>query len=396
MVAEQMMVADLSLAPKVTRDEWRKLVRQAFGPALVMIDLTADPEENAKLVLAEVETQLKKCIEGYGVCEFAFGCTLFGSAAIKPFSIGPVHFESRSDWLDRKRRDGAISAETQHHIKQAWSGEHKRERTLSNESIIDHIIDTIGKCPFVCSVTTNGLAQEAGRDKALTAARLAITTIALLWDNPSKVLNGMNLIFDRKIHSQNTLIFAEGGNLCLNSRLSHKPCGPMVREGEWEDAFANFRDHFCVVGEVLDYMLDTTETATKRPKMMNTLAQALLWFHEGCRETVTLMAIVKFSAALDALACGQKSGGIRRLINARLNIQDSQPIRPNGPTLKQAVEEIYSDGRSRTIHGTSDKLGHDWNGTKDLAEQFACLCLYHCINWVAQNPSSDDPKQLSM
>lgn len=395
MVADQMMTADSSLSSKVTRAEWRALVRQAFGPALAMIDLDVDPAENAKTVLNEIKTVLSKHVTGYGMREFAFGCTLFGNTAIKPFSIGPVRFESRLEWLARKRADGAVSATTRRRVEQAWSGKRLGKRKPSADSICESdILDSIGSCPFVCSVTTTGLAAEGGREKALTAARLAIAAVALLWATPSRALEGMNLLFDRRIHRQKSLSFIPGKIVLAGSRLSHMPHGPWLKNGEWETEFAKHQDHFRVVGEILDYVINATGNVA-RPKMMSALAQALLWFHEGCRETVTLMAIVKYSAALDALACGGKSAGIRRLINARLGIQDSKPIRPNGPTLSQAVDEIYSDGRSRTIHGTNEKFIHDWSGTKGLAEQFARLCLLLCIDWAAQNSSSDDPKQLS-
>jgi hypothetical protein len=172
------------------------------------------------------------------------------------------------------------------------------------------------------------------------------------------------------------------------------PHGPWLETGQWEQVFSERADHFTVVGEVLEYLVSPTGDVA-RPRMMNTLAQALLWFHEGCRETVAPMAIVKFSAALDALACGGKAGGIRRLLSARLGIPESSPIRPDGPTLRQAIKEIYSDGRSRTIHGTNVKLGHDWTSTRDMAEQFVRLCLLLCIDWAASHPSSNDPSQLA-
>ncbi|MGD9614738.1 MAG: hypothetical protein AB7H90_02535 [Alphaproteobacteria bacterium] len=394
-VADQLMTADASLSPKVTRAEWRALVRGTFGPALAMIDLDIDLAKNADTVLIEIRTMLSKHVSGYGVREFAFGCTLFGNGAVQPFSIGPVRFESRLDWLARKSGDGAVSATTHRRIERAWSGKHPKKRKPSIDSICEtDILDTVGSCPFVCSVTITGLAAEAGREKALTAARLAIAAIALLWVIPSRALEGMNLLFDYRTHRQKALSFIPGKIVLAGFRLSHTPHGPWLKNGEWEGEFVKYEEHFRVVGEVLDYVIDVTGN-TARPKMMNTLAQALLWFHEGCREIVTLMAIVKYSAVLDALACGGKSGGIRRLLNARLGIQDNTPIRPNGPTLKQAVEEIYKDGRSRTIHGTNVKLGHDWSETKGLAEHFARLCLLHCIDWAAQNPSLDDPKQLS-
>lgn len=394
-VADQLMSADPSLPPKVTRAEWQAMVREAFGPALAMIDLDVDPTENGDTVLSEIKAVLDKRVTGYGVREFAFGCTLFGNEEVKPFSTGPVRFETRSDWLDRKSSDGGVSATTRRRVKQAWLGMHLKKRKPSVDSICEtDVLESVGSCPFVCSVATSGLAAEAGREKALTAARLAIAAIALLWATPSRALEGMNLLFDRRIHRQKALSFIPGRIVLAGSGFSHMPHGPWLKAGVWETEFARHQDHFRVVGEILDYVTSSTGSVA-RPNMMNALAQALLWFHEACRDVVALMAIVKHSAALDALACGRKAGGIRKLINARLGIQDDQMIRPNGPTLRQAIDQVYSDGRSRTIHGTNLKLGHDWSGTKGLAEQFARLSLLQCIEWAAQNPSSDDPKQLS-
>lgn len=394
-VSDQLMSADPTLAPKFTLVEWKALVRRAFGPALAMIDLDVDPAKNAETVLAEIRMVLGKQVSGQGVREFAFGCTLFGNTAVQPFVIGPVRFESRLDWLARKRHDGAVSAVTSRRVEQAWSGKHLRKRKLSLDSISEtDILDAVCSCAFVCSVATSGLAAEAGREKALTAARLATAAIALLWKTPAQALEGMNLIFDRRLHSQKALTYIPGKVVLAGARLSHMPHGPWMKDGQWESEFSKYSDHFGVAGKLLEYVVDPTGNVP-RPKMMNTLTQALLWFHEGCRETVTLMAIVKYSAALDALARGGKSRGIRRLINARLDIQDNTPIRPNGPNLKQVVEKIYSEGRSRTIHGTHSKLGQDWTRTRGLAEQFARLCLISCIEWAAKNPSSDYPSQLS-
>jgi len=391
----QLMRADPTLARKFTLTEWKALARRAFGPALAMIDLDVDPAKNADTVLTKIRTALGKQVSGHGVLEFAFGCTLFGNAAVQPFIIGPVRYESRLDWLARKRHDGAVSPVTSRRVEQAWSGKRLHKRKPSHDSIGEtDILEAVCSCPFVCSIATSGLAAEAGREKALTAARLATAAIALLWLNPSSVLDGMNLIIDRRLHSQKVLTYIPGKIVLAGWRLSHLPHGPWMENGEWEREFAKYSDHFGVAGKLLEYMVSPTGNVPQL-KMMNTLAQALLWFHEGCRETVTLMAIVKYSAALEALACGGKSDGIRRLINARLGIQDNSPIRPNGPTLKQAIDEIYSDGRSRTVHGTNSKLGHDWTEVRGLAEQFTRLCLIACFEWAAKNPSSDSPSQLS-
>lgn len=393
---------DWNLAAKVTRAEWTGSVRKAFGPALATIDLDRPSDENAEAVLEHVKTVLNEQVNSYRRLEFAFGCTLFDAGAIKPFSIGPVSFECRSDWLARKSDDAVISAATRRRVERAWLGKRLANRKPSTDSKCETgILNAIGECRFVCSVTTTGLAQEAARNRALTAARLAIAAVALLWKTPSQVLKGMNLVYDSPGHLQQWLTFVPGEKIAFASlRWSHQPHGPSLQDAEWDKLFDEYKDHFRVVGEILDYFLHPTgkvarPTGKVRPKMMNRLAQALIWFHEASRESVTLIAIVKYAAALDALACGKGHGGICRLINARLGIQNDKTILKNGLTLEQAVDEIYRYGRSRTIHGTNEKLGHDWSVTKGLAEQFARGCLVKSIEWAAQNSTSDDPEQLA-
>ncbi|MCC0015573.1 MAG: hypothetical protein H6878_04620 [Rhodobiaceae bacterium] len=394
-VADKLLSEDPSLSSKVMLAEWRKTVRASFGPPLAMIDLDEPIDQNATQVLEEVRSGVTKHIGQYGTRENAFGCTLFGNSAVKPFAIGPVRFEPRADWLERKCSEGSVSKTTRRRVEQTWSGKKLQKRKTSTDSIIEQdIIDAIGTCPFVCSIVTVGLAPDAARERALTTARLALAAIALLWSTPSRALEGMNLLYDRRMNRQRALTFGPGKIVLAGSSMSHMPHGPWLKDGEWETQFAQNSSFFGGVAEVLDYVIDP-ERGQCRPDMLNTLAQALLWFHEGCRESVTLMGIVKFTATLDALACGGKSGGIKRLISARLGLPETEPIRPNGPTMKAAVDQIYSEGRSRTIHGTNTKLGHDWSGTKSLSEQFARLCLLACIDWAAANPTSNDPKQLS-
>ena len=395
MVARRLMDDDPSVKSKYTRSEWVAAVRRAFGPALAGIDLDHAVHSNAKIVLAKVLSTIGKQSSIEGAREYAFGCTLFSHADASPFNIGAVRFEARLDWLERILTTKAITKITARRLKLAWQGRPLRKRKPSLQSIHEkQIIQSIGTSPYVCSIVTEGLAAEAGKEKALMAARFALTAIALLWQTPSKALNGFNLLFDGSPRALNTLTFVPGGTMLSGSSRSHMPHGPWIKPEDWTNKFVSRSDYFTVVGEIIEYFLSATGKVA-RPKLMNTLAQAILWFHEGCRESVSTMAIVKFSASMDALSLGRKAAGIRKLINARLGINDESIINKNGPTLKQAIDGIYSDGRSRTIHGTNDKLRDDWTGTRELAEQLARSCLLSCMHWAAENRSTDDPSRLA-
>lgn len=394
-VSKMLMDQDPAIKLKFSLPEWQALVRKEFGPVLVSIDLDSAISENVSAVLSGLKAALPKSTDTGGTREIAFGCTLFSSAEVKPFDIGPVRFESRLDWLSRKYGEKGFSAIAHRRIKRAWGGEKLPKRKPSFDSIIENdVLDAIGTCAYVCSVKTENLAAEAAREKALTAARLATTAIALAWQVPSKTLEGINLNYDRRPHRRKVLTYVPGQKVLAGSSWSHPPFGPSITAGDWETELKDRADLFTVVAEILDFVISPTG-AVKRPKMMRALAHAMLWFHEGCRETVTHMAVVNFAASLDALANGGKEGGIRRLLNARIGLQDDKPIRKNGPSLKQAVERVYGKGRSRTIHGNNDELGNDWSDVRSLAEQLAKLALVYCMHWVAQNPTCDDPKQLS-
>ncbi|WP_414900424.1 hypothetical protein [Rhizobium cremeum] len=393
-VADELLSLDPSLQPRFTRAEWRAMVRKSFGPALAQIDLDDDISANADQVLAKVKETLKRDVDHHATREYVFGCTLFGNSDVKPFSIGPVKFEDRETWLHRKAEEGDISATTQRRVRDSWAGKRLGKRRPSKDSMDEaDVLQAFAESTFASSIRTVGLGSEAGRDKALTAARLAITGIALLWQTPSKALHGMNLLYDRSPRRQKTISFVPGKAVLSGSSWSHMPHGPRLKSGEWEQKLQERRDHFQAIGEALEYVVSPSGDVS-RPRVMNTLVQALLWFHEGCRETVALMAIVKFSSSLDALASGGKARGIREVITARVGITDDKALWVDGPTMKQAVDEIYSEGRSRTVHGTNMKIGHDWTSTRSLAEQLARLCLIMCIDWAAANTSSDDPLQM--
>jgi hypothetical protein len=393
-VSRSLFNEDAKLKSQYSKSEWGSEVRRALGASLVTIDLDHDSAASAKATLVSVRAMLTQRLASIDPRDFVFGCTLFGNE-VAPFAIGPVTFEARQKWLERYEASGSIDAVMARRIGRVWRGHKlaKRKKNLDNLREAD-LFDVIGTCPYVCTVAAAGLAPEAAKEKALTAARLALTSIALLWQTPSKTLNGMNLLYDQGVTGKKTLAFIPGKISLAGWQLAYLPYGGTFKPNEWEAMFQKYAAHFKTAGEVIFFLLSPTGQSN-RPKIANALAQALLWFHQGCRENVSLMASVNFAAAMDALASGGKSGGIKRLIKARLGINEADPIRADSMTLKQAVDEIYSDARSRTIHGTNDKLGHDWSETKGIAEQLAAICIRACIAWAASDNGPDRPTRMS-
>jgi hypothetical protein len=392
LVADSLMDSDPLLKRRYKQIDWRSDVRRAFGPALANIDLDADDSHNAKAVIDHVNASLNQLLIPNKRKEHAFACTLFADPLIKKFTIGPVTFEARMDWLIRQLENRCVSTTSKRRIERTWHGRKLAKRKVSFDSISEtSILEAVGGCPYICSVATKGLAVGAGLEKSLMAAHLATTAIALIWQTPSKALRGINLLYDGPLYAKRTITLVPGQRSIGGVSHSHDPFGPTMRPEKWAEILIDKAEFFTLVGEVLDYVVSPTDSVN-RPKMMSTLHHSLLWFHEGCREPLPHIAVVKFAASLDALACGKKSAGIRQMISARLGIGDSSPINARGgPKLKTVIDRIYGRGRSRMIHGNSEELAHDLSSTAAISEEFARLCLMTCIRWAANNPNSDDP-----
>ena len=420
--AYKMMKHETSLESRFSAKDLTHMVRKAFGPALVKIDLDQDADQNAALVLSDVEESVAKDIDWTlknGKLEYAFGCTLFSYEDIAPFDIGPVCFEPRRIWLDRKASDGRwvsvgpdgrikrfpekiadgpISKVTHRRITQLWQGKKLKKRKASSDAHDEKfILEAIGDCQYVCSISVPGFGVDAGRHKAMISARLALATVSLLWETPSEALKGISLLADRKHQYGTTLSFTPDGLMLANRSGSKRLHAPWVNKDKLEESINRFSDCFAISGEAIKAYLDPVD-GSERPVLMNAIAHALLWFFEGCREMVDQISIVKFAAAMEVLTGRISKKGsqkaIRSLIESCFGISESKVITRDGKTMKEVVEHIYKMGRTRMIHGENEALGNDWSIERASAEKLARYSLVIYMGRVSENPSFDNPKQL--
>ncbi|MBT9287819.1 hypothetical protein KL771_00010 [Hyphomicrobiaceae bacterium 22] len=385
---------DTAATRQFSNAEWRALVRKSLGPPLASIDL--DDPLAVDIVRKELRRALDQARSKNGNQEYAVGCTLFESKDdIDPIRVGPVVIEARHQWLDRMVAEQKIGKVMAKRIRRKWAGGKLAKRKNAVDQIREKdVLAIVGACPFVCSVKTRGLPPESGKHKAIIAARMALAVVALAWDKPSSALDGFRLLIDRNLRQLRILTFEPGKITLAGSKLSHLPSGYTFKPGEWQVQAKRLAPLFAAAGEVLDFVTHATGQVS-RPALNNVLMQALLWFHEACREAVDAMAVVKFVAVLDGLACGNGESEIRALLTARVGWSENDSIYKNGGlTMKQAVARLYGEGRSRTVHGTSERLSQDWSEMRGLAEALSRLALLGCLNWFEKNASGDDPAQL--
>lgn len=377
-------------------EELTKLAGQAFGRILHTVDLDQADDDLIGPLKEDVDRLLTEWIDQHHrAIDLTLGCHLLKGEDAYPTRVGPVIFETREQWRQRSIDAGRLSATTARRLGAHWSGKPLAKRKPSHDEHAERAVrDAVGDCPIVCTVETNGLSGKYVQEKGLLAARIAMMAVALMWDRPSEGLRWMHLHYDRRVFHRHTVLFAEGRHVGSNSEISQLP------GGRWTDAdlikrLKSFQWLFDQVGDALFSYVQPTRTVA-RPTLMNALFLSLWWFHEACREPLDQIATTKFAASMDALVVGQSGDAIIRFIGARLGHKPSDPIMKDGRTTKEAITKIYSDGRSRLIHGNSSDFAHDWLETRQTAEAIGRWCLVAACDWLSENTGTDDLAALSL
>ena len=392
-VAEWMLTQRPNVRDKYNLKEWQAAVRAAFGPALLRINPNDSSCEGARILKKFIEKNIDEHIASHGIHYRSIGCSLFSDSLDTSFTIGPVIFEPKTAWLERALKDNHISKISHRRINHFLSGHTIRKRKTSMDSIQEEsILDVLKKAQMVCTVTINGLAPEAAQKRSIIAARLALTSMSLLWETPSRVLKSMRLTVDYAPHIIQTIPFTLGSRMIGGRRLVGMPHGPKMTEDDWRNITNDAKGFFDLAGKMIACWTSTT-AYNKAPPVLRCLSQALYYFWDACQDENDLMSIVKFTAALESLVPGKKANGIRKLANARLGIKDNELIMRN-KTLAQLVNFIYSKGRSRTLHGTNPGVLYDWSDARVTSEIFTRYCIVSSMDFLEQNPTVSDSECL--
>lgn len=380
----------------ISGSDWSSLVRNVIGPILGAIDLDDPIGASADEALARLNEELNRTDWNFDKRTFLFGCSLVDHHAIPSFTVGPITIRRRNTWLDHALDQGRITQVTHRRLTARWSGKKLRPRKLSLENSNERdIIDSVGEAPFVCSVETDGLFGDFAKEKALLAARLTLLGVALMWASPRKALQEINLVYDGPPYLQRYTFYQKRPEMLGGSRWVNSLHGISLFGDAWEPLIAMRSDWWTILAETIRFLLGDPNQV-ERPKLMNSFAHALIWFHEACREPIPMIAITKFMSCLDSLACGRRASGIIALVSARMGVNHDTPIRKDGPSFKITINDLYSQGRSRLLHGNSDRLGRDWENPRGLTEALARICLTQCFHWAAEHATCDDPKQMAV
>lgn len=375
-------------------EEYRKIVRAAFGDPLVRLDLRRDKEELAADLKEAVDVRVSNHFEE-NVRVYAFSCSMFEDGVFEPFSIGPVTFSSRQAWLQLSEQNGLVDAKTAERARQRLAGTDLDALTGAEASYEKSLFDLILEPRRnICSVETKSLGVSTSEKRAVETANLAITVLSLFEPSASRFHRSAFLAYDTSPHLKQVMSFTRDRKVFPGFSRSHYP--PSRLDAKKFSAFLrHHKPELNVAGDALSFGV-LADNHLPRPKVSHAIRTSLNWFRRGCIDNDDRVAVVFLSASLDALSPKGKLAGITELVCQTLGKKPMESLWIGGPQIKTILKAVYDDGRSRLIHGSSDQTNKDWSQLRNYAELIAKWCLLGALIYFAKNPACDELKALSL
>ncbi len=343
--------AHLPHLPKDVEDETTTLVDDAFYKALA-----GDYTDNLNRLADRARPDIYRHIP----------CHLFHSdQAVPAFSVGPVEFRPRADWIDRFvtnpiERDYIMKVETG-----ALHLDDLRQQALAPGAARDlhnawSVLISLRAFHWVATVRMVGHALSQSHRKASIIVGLAIDSIGLRFqveDARHLTKAGRQHLFaEERLATTATGAFVRGSSAQMPG-LGSKP-------GALATKMAAERPFLDAAGRVLETYVQGRQTG-RAPHLVERWANALYWVGEARREESDFMAIVNYGCAADGLSgAGGNAVAMTEFAEAALNPKAQQP--PAGVlSIKDAVTMVYCEGRNKLAHGEMPGL------LEDLAESRA-------------------------
>ena len=410
--------SDLQRSKLLSRTAAEQLALQAFGELLRNSTNTPNIAEGKSILLRIMGQELEGRIRPE---HFYFPARVFDEPGVQTFSVGPVSFCRRADWLDVVEattggpvswKKGAIDRWTPRttRLKRIlWSMAewltsvadwltygvirrcpqsslaYKLYALGATRRYIESVVKAVGDCDWVIDVKVEGRDRSRSSECASVAALVALDSLGLpMPAEAARNLRGpghdLTPQFTYELHQ------IEGQPLSMATSVD------WPRIGGPPGAQANFlskNTHLLIaVGQAITAFVSVTGVGNA-PNLLQRWVEAMYWFGQARREQNDFIALVKFGIALDVLAKGGYARGILELCRALFAKQDTDVIAPEKRTLKQVVEKIYNEGRSRIAHGGSLALLRELPVELGLADSLTAETLASYVVYASQYSGPD-------
>lgn len=314
---------------------------------------------------------------------FYFPVRLFDQEDVPSFSVGPVYFYRRHDWLDVVEK---VTGKTP-----AWKNEVLQHWTTPDDSSplgrnAEDIVKFVGPCEWVATIAIDGRHSSRSSVCASTAVVVAIDALGLSLNQ--ETAKGFRAPGDRVDISMSRSYSQYEGAGGFNTSVSVDVPNLGGRPGAQVQYLHDLRKLHADAGKALQDFIDLTPKDSC-PTLMRRWVEAMYWFGQARREKSDFIALVKMGVSLDVLAKGGKSKGILALASAIMTLGAKDAVTSDGQSLASFVKKLYEEGRSKIAHGGSLALLEELPLEVEVADAFTANVLTGYVACAAHYGGKD-------
>lgn len=369
---------------KIELNEYQRQVFQAFADLYsenFYCDVVHDELENVlNRLKSQVEEEVKKVIKPI---THYFPSHTLGVEGDSCFVLGPVTIYNRNAWIDtvdfpQRAKDEILQPANN----ELWR-DNLRAALNGNgvgggaEGIADIIFHPVKDCAAILKVVVTGYEINFSRKIAQIVAKSALDALSLVSIDPAdfqrQVLQAERLQ-PRGVYS---IVETDGYLHWPGSGLTKRvrPIDP-ARVLNFINGSAKYTES--VAAALFGVMQDE---CAKNHQLCSRWATALDWHAEASREINDAIAVTKYGTCLDILAGGRLKQGIRELLVNLFGMElDDYLI--NGDqksTLREVIDDVYSNGRSRILHGNHHDRLKSFEALRNIAWQVSRIALIESV-----------------
>lgn len=367
--------------PKIELDGYEKIVRQAVADMHAADEFSGFYESGKGGPLDKLKSLIEERLANVAnEHTHYFPAWTLGMECAAPFSLGPVKFLSRTDWINsvdfpQQGKDHYLNQpEANHRWKEILKDAlQKPNDGTPIEGLANAVYRAVAGCPALVKVTVRGYELKFSRKLARLVGKTALDAVSLGFGAPECFLQ--QALQEERLPpvGSNSVVETNGFLWLPGSSLGQRiPSQPPQRV---KQALTDMAPILPAFAAILEGLVDPSNHP--HPNLANRWATALDWFGEGNREASDAIALAKLGTCLDVLCCGGKNDGIRAMVvHLSGTSEETQVIRGSRPrTLKQLVKDIYDHGRSQILHGTHYDRLESFSAERQQAAYLARIAL---------------------
>lgn len=297
-------------------------------------------------------------------------CHLFHSDQMVPaFSVGPVEFRPRKDWINRFITDsveldyvwqveaGKLSMDE---LRKLVALEHANVRNVNNAL---NVLSSLRGFAWVATIRMIGHELSQSHHKASTIVGLAIDAIGLRFqveDARCFIKAGRQHLF-----SEDRLATTVDGKFLRGWSVQMPGLGSAP--GALATKMTAERPFLDAAGRILDEYVQGRQTG-RALHLVERWANALYWVGEARREASDFMSVVNYGCAADGLSgAGGKAKIMASFAKAALNPK-GEPTPAESLSITDAVTAVYCEGRNKLAHGETSGLLEDLSRIRAIGD----------------------------